>query len=163
MSTKKQSLIIFFITVSIVSLATAKGLFSTVKITNAETGELIEVGSSDDEVSQFFLFDRCTPVNPNTLQLKNSYEIQRGVNAFGIFEPFDMLIYYPDAESKRGYIHYIGLVNADGVQDGASEYDNRWYLANPQAEPYLRQLLFDEPVIESPFSRSLWSILRSAC
>lgn len=45
--------------------------------------------------------------------------------------PFDLLHYYP----YTGFVYYDGLVN------GSSEYDRRWYSANPSAEePFLAAL-----------------------
>lgn len=45
--------------------------------------------------------------------------------------PFDQLHYYP----YTGYVYYDGLV------EGSSEYDGKWYLANPSAEEPFRDIL----------------------
>jgi hypothetical protein len=45
--------------------------------------------------------------------------------------PFDQLHYYP----YTGYVYYDGLVS------GSSEYDGKWYLANPSAEEPFRAAL----------------------
>jgi hypothetical protein len=45
--------------------------------------------------------------------------------------PFDQLHYYP----YTGYVFYDGLVN------GSSEYDGKWYAANPSAEAPFRAAL----------------------
>lgn len=45
--------------------------------------------------------------------------------------PFDQLHYYP----YTGYVFYDGLVN------GSSEYDGKWYTANPAAEQPFRAAL----------------------
>lgn len=45
--------------------------------------------------------------------------------------PFDQLHYYP----YTGYVYY------DGIVGGSSEYDGRWYAANPSAEGPFRAAL----------------------
>ena len=45
--------------------------------------------------------------------------------------PFDLLYYYP----YTGYVFYQGLV------DGSSEYDGKWYIANPAADEPFRDAL----------------------
>jgi len=45
--------------------------------------------------------------------------------------PFDQLHYYP----------YTGFVYYDGLISGASEYDGKWYSANPAAEEPFRAVL----------------------
>ena len=46
-------------------------------------------------------------------------------------QPFDQLHYYP----YTGYVYYDGLIS------GSSEYDGRWYTANPSAEEPFRDAL----------------------
>lgn len=46
-------------------------------------------------------------------------------------KPFDQLHYYP----YTGYVYYDGLVG------GSSEYDGKWYTANPAAEGPFRDAL----------------------
>lgn len=46
-------------------------------------------------------------------------------------QPFDKLHYYP----YTGYVYY------DGIVDGSSEYDGKWYTANPDAEAPFRDAL----------------------
>ena len=161
----KRSLVVMIVILVGAIPSIAKGAFPTLKITDAVTGDTLEVLSEDHYIlSQFFLFDRCAPLSFNDiLELENAYEIQRGVELLGVFEPFDKLVYYPNVIGRRGIIHYIGLVNASGVADGGSEYDNHWFFANPQTEPYLRQVLFDERVIESPFQTSFLNHLTRRC
>lgn len=47
--------------------------------------------------------------------------------------PFDQLHYYP--YTGAGYVYY------DGVVEGSSEYDGKWYAANPAAEKPFRNAL----------------------
>lgn len=51
--------------------------------------------------------------------------------------PFDQLHYYP----YTGYVYYDGLV------DGSSEYDGKWYLANPEAEAPFRNVLVQRALL----------------
>lgn len=51
--------------------------------------------------------------------------------------PFDELHYYP----YTGYVYY------DGVVDGTSEYDGKWYAANPAAEAPFRSVLFQRALL----------------
>ncbi|HXF84258.1 MAG TPA: hypothetical protein VNK49_02625 [Anaerolineales bacterium] len=46
-------------------------------------------------------------------------------------QPFDQLHYYP----YTGYVYYDGLLN------GSSDYDGKWYIANPSAEEPFRAAL----------------------
>ncbi len=51
--------------------------------------------------------------------------------------PFDQLHYYP----YTGYVYYDGLV------DGSSEYDGKWYAANPEAEAPVRNVLVQRALL----------------
>jgi len=46
---------------------------------------------------------------------------------------FDQLYYYPYTEN--GYVYYVGLAS------GSSEYDGKWYVANPSADAPFRAAL----------------------
>lgn len=165
MINRKQMIILLIMMCCGTLLIQAKGGFSTLKITDMATDESIQIdlNEADSNLSQFFLFDRCAPQDSEDMNLGDGYEIQRGMTLLGEFEPFDMLIYYPAEHGKRGVIHYIGLVNANGTPDGSSEYDNRWYLTNPLAEPYLREFFLDEPAVQSPFQQALFNRISNRC
>lgn len=51
--------------------------------------------------------------------------------------PFDQLHYYP----YTGYVYY------DGLTEGISEYDGKWYIANPEAEAPFRSALFQRALL----------------
>ena len=51
--------------------------------------------------------------------------------------PFDQLHYYP----YTGYVYYDGLV------EGSSEYDGKWYAANPAAEAPFRNVLVQRALL----------------
>jgi len=129
---KKYFCFIFFTAVIVPSsLVLAKGKFDylTVKGPGIQ-GELniTNPALTDD----FFIFADFTrgsidpPANP-----AEGYQI---VRVYVVTEnekpeptPFDQLHYYP----YTGYVYYDGIVN------GSSEYDAKWYSANPSAnEPF---------------------------
>lgn len=51
--------------------------------------------------------------------------------------PFDQLHYYP----------YTGYVFYDGLVEGSSEYDGKWYAANPMAEAPFRNVLVQRALL----------------
>lgn len=59
------------------------------------------------------------------------YQVVRVYVADNKDQPFDQLHYYP----YTGYVYYDGLV------DGSSEYDGKWYVSNPSAEEPFRAVL----------------------
>jgi hypothetical protein len=59
------------------------------------------------------------------------YEIVRVYVEGSTDAPFDRLRYYP----------YTGFVFYDGLINGSSEYDGKWYAANPSAEAPFRKVL----------------------
>jgi hypothetical protein len=59
------------------------------------------------------------------------YEVTRVYVVDNRGQPFDKLHYYP----YTGYVYYDGIVN------GSSEYDGKWYAADPAAEAPFRDAL----------------------
>lgn len=161
----KRCLIIIAIALLGIIPTIAKGGFPILIITNNSTDDTYEIsGEEDFMLSQFALFDRCSPLQADDLpELDEGYDIHRGGKLMNVFEPFDKLVYYPNVIGRRGVIHYVGLVNANDTPDGSSEFDDRWYFANPHIEPYLRELLLDERVIESPFQQAFIRYLVGEC
>lgn len=51
--------------------------------------------------------------------------------------PFDQLHYYP----YTGYVYY------DGIVEGSSEYDGKWYIADPSAEKPFRSVLVQRALL----------------
>jgi len=84
----------------------------------------------------FFVFADFSKgsVNPPT-DPGEGYEVVRvhvvTENSKATPTPFDLLYYYP----YTGYVYYQGLVN------GSSEYDSKWYVANPEANGPFRTAL----------------------
>lgn len=97
-----------------------------------------ELNITNPELNGFFAFADFTqgaidpPANPG-----QRYEI---VRVFVVTEDnkpnptaFDQLYYYPYAD--EGYVYYVGLAS------GSSEYDGKWYAANPSADAPFRAAL----------------------
>jgi hypothetical protein len=100
----------------------AKGSFAFITITGPNLKEPIR--STDPALTtDFFAFADFThgimkvPTNPGV-----GYEVTRYYNDGGREAAFDHLHYYPET----GYVYFDGLVN------GSSEYDGKWYPAKPE-------------------------------
>jgi hypothetical protein len=53
----------------------------------------------------------------------------------GKFRSFDRVVYYPDPAGDLGYVFYEGIVN------GSSEYDGRWFRARPVGDAAMRMII----------------------
>ncbi len=102
--------------------ATAKGGFAFITITGANLKETVR--AADEELThEFFAFADFyrnkteTPADPGP-----GYEITRYYIDNNREVAFDKLHYYPDA----------GLVFYDGMVNGSSEYDGKWYTAKTE-------------------------------
>jgi len=109
----------------------AKGSFAFISITGPDLKEPVRI--SDLALTEdFFTFadfyrDQVeAPANPGV-----GYEITRH---YAERDPFDKLHYYPDA----GYVYYDGIVN------GSSEYDGKWYTAKPDIKTIFESALFTQ-------------------
>lgn len=129
-----RRLLLFLIVFSIViptSLVIAQGNFTYLTIKGP--GITGEINITDPALTgDFFAFADFTqgevpaPADPG-----QGYQVVRvyveTVDGKPTDRPFDQLHYYP----YTGYVFYDGLVN------GSSEYDGKWYAANPSAnEPF---------------------------
>lgn len=117
------------------AIVVAKGNFDYIIVKGP--GITGEINITDPALTQdFFAFADFTqgevppPADPG-----QGYEIVRvyveTVDDKPAVKPFDQLHYYP----YTGYVYY------DGLAEGASEYDGKWYAANPSAEEPFRALL----------------------
>jgi hypothetical protein len=133
---KKSVATLFILGLLIPTLsAFAKGGFDYIAVRGP--GLTGEVNITDPALTQdFFVFADFLqgPIDPPA-DPGEGYEIVR-VNVIVENEkptptPFDLLYYYP----YTGYVYYQGLVN------GSSEYDGKWYTANPTANDPFRAAL----------------------
>jgi hypothetical protein len=112
-----------FVAVFLTSMtASAKGGFDFITITGPDLKEAVQV--NDPALTRdFFTFanfyeDKAkAPADPS-----KGYEITRHYVQGASNVVFDRLHYYPES----GFVFY------DGIENGESEYDGEWYLANPE-------------------------------
>jgi len=133
---KKNISILFILGLLIPTMsAFAKGNFDYVTVRGPGiTGEL---NITNPKLTQdFFIFADFTkgPIDPPA-DPGEGYEVVRVhvdyTNDKPTPTPFDLLYYYP----YSGYVYYQGLVG------GSSEYDGKWYIANPDANDPFRGAL----------------------
>ena len=112
----------------------AKGEFSFIIVTGGELTD--EVRISDPALTGgFFTFADFyrnkteAPVDPGA-----GYEITRYYLDGQAERPFDRLHYYPET----GFVYYNGIVN------GSSEYDGKWYIAQPEIKDAFETALLTE-------------------
>jgi hypothetical protein len=118
----------------IVSISvSAKGGFAFISITGASLKETIR--AADGELTHdFFAFADFSqsksdaPADPGV-----GYEITRYYIDDNREVAFDKLHYYPDT----GFVFYDGIVN------GSSEYDGKWYTAKTEIKPVFENKLSD--------------------
>ena len=118
----------------------AKGSFSFVTITGSNLEDTLR--SSDIALTEdFFAFADFyrnkteAPANPG-----KAYEITRYYVNGNSERAFDRLHYYPDT----GFVFYDGIVN------GSSEYDGKWYTAKPGIEVIFKKAISNP--VQAPVS-----------
>ncbi len=139
---KKYSILLLALGLFIPSaLVFAKGGFDYITIKGP--GITGEINVTNPALTQdFFAFadfsqgEAPAPVNPG-----QGYQVVRVYVEFTDSKPkdlpFDQLHYYP----YTGYVYYDGLV------EGSSEYDGKWYTANPAAEAPFRSVLVQRALL----------------
>ena len=138
---KKIFALILALIVLVPTTAFAKGEFDYITVKGP--GIVGEIDVTNPVLTQdFFAFadftqgEIPTPVDPG-----QGYQIVRVYVEFTDSKPkdlpFDQLHYYP----YTGYVYY------DGVVEGSSEYDGKWYAANPAAEAPIRSVLFQRALL----------------
>ncbi len=115
--------------------AMAKGTFAKLVISGGRLTSGIEV--TDPALLGFMSlsdFSRAKTQRPDSVG--DGYIVTRfEQDNAGVFIAWDRLRYYPNSSGSGGSIFYEGLIN------GASEYDQQWYLASPEADAAMRQVL----------------------
>jgi hypothetical protein len=112
----------------------AKGSFAFISITGPDLKEAVRL-SQPELTADFFTFADFSkartevPDNPGS-----SYEITRYYVDGKRESAFDKLHYYPDT----GFVYYDGIVN------GSSEYDGKWYTAKSEIKTIFDTALFDQ-------------------
>ena len=130
---KKTFLLVFLILLIPTSLALAKGDFAYVAVSGQGVqGEMLL--TDPVFVKDFFAFADFSKDEipaPVDYDPDAAYTVTRFYTENTKPVVFDELIYYPD----QGYVYYEGLAN------GESEYDGKWYAANPAIERPFREAL----------------------
>jgi hypothetical protein len=112
----------------------AKSSFAFISITGPELKEAVRL-SDPTLTADFFTFADFfrdgteAPVDPGI-----GYEITRYYVEGSRETAFDKLHYYPDT----GFVYYDGIVN------GSSEYDGKWYTARPNLKTIFESALYTE-------------------
>ena len=138
---KKIFALLLALMVLVPTAAFAKGEFDYITVKGP--GIVGEIDVTNPALTQdFFAFADFTqgeipaPIDPG-----QGYQIVRVYVEFTDSKPkdlpFDQLHYYP----YTGYVYY------DGVVEGSSEYDGKWYAANPTAEAPIRNVLFQRALL----------------
>ncbi|HSB02959.1 MAG TPA: hypothetical protein VLE49_20080 [Anaerolineales bacterium] len=121
------------------SIASAKGNFAFISITSPNLKEAVR--STDPALTTDFLafFDFSdkaeAPTNPGVGYLITRYYVDGKRET-----AFDHLHYYPDT----GFVYYDGIVN------GSSDYDGKWYTARPEIKPAFEKALPGNPKAAAP-------------
>ena len=124
-------LILAFVFLSPALVVLAKGQFDYIEVKGPGiTGDIVITDPALTE--DFFAFaDFSAGSIPAPADAGQGYDIVRVYIVDEKDQPFDQLEYYP----YTGYVHYIGLA------EGTSEYDGKWYIANPAADAPFRAAL----------------------
>jgi hypothetical protein len=128
---KYISLILVLCLIIPTTLVLAKGKFDYITIKGpGVTGEINVTNPT--LTGEFFAFADFSkgPIDPPA-DPGEGYQIVRVYVVDTKPVPFDQLHYYP----YTGYVYYDGLAN------GSSEYDGKWYTANPSANDPFRAVL----------------------
>lgn len=112
-------------------MAHAKGGFDYITIKGPGiTGEINVTNTALTE--DFFVFTDFSSENiDKPADPGQGYQVIRVYVEGNQDHPFDQLHYYP----------YSGFVYYDGLIEGLSEYDGKWFRANPAAEEPFRRVL----------------------
>lgn len=106
------------------------GLTSEIEVTETVLLSALSIGQLED-----FGRPSATPRDPGP-----GYELTRYFKDRAGFQAFDRVRYYPNAAGGGGYIFYEGIVN------GWSEYDGRWFRASVAGDQVMRRLLAENGV-----------------
>ena len=122
--------------------ALAKAQFDKLTILDTATGRELEV--AEPAVLGFFAF---TDFDGGTRQAPSvngsAYEVTRWQLDHTNLEtliPVDRLVYYHTSEANtlaRGWVYYDGLIN------GSSEYDGKWFPSTRDADAWMESILFE--------------------
>lgn len=98
----------------------------------------------------FYSFEQVEENNRRGIEaptnIGEGYRVVRYTKGAGnYFKPWDELRYYPYADGERGVIFLDGLIG-----DSYSEFDGKWFHANPEGDATLRAFLAQQGVALAP-------------
>lgn len=143
---KRFVLALALVLILIPTFVLAKGSFDYIEVKGPGiTGSIVITNPVLTE--DFFAFaDFSAGSIPAPGDAGQGYEVIRVYLVNEKDQPFDMLHYYP----YTGYVYYDGIVN------GESETDGKWYAANPAAnEPFRSALAERARLTWIPFAASI--------
>lgn len=116
-------------------VAFAKGPFDKVTLSGGSLENEVEL--SDPLLMAFFDISDFPNASIEQPQVEGEgYLVVRYFEeADGSLTAWDQLRFYPNNEATGGYVYYEGLVN------GSSEYDGRWYLASFSGSSRLQRII----------------------
>ncbi len=131
-------------------LVMAKGNFVKVTISGSQLTSEIDV--TDPSLLNFFSFSYFPDARTEEPEVGAGYVITRydGQIKDGTFHAWDKLHYYPNSTGTGGYVFY------DGLLDGSSEFDGKWYTTSPEGDVALRRML-----AASISSQQAWSQIQA--
>jgi hypothetical protein len=113
-------------------LTQAKGNFAKIVITSDRLTSEIEV--TDPSLLSFFSFSDFPNARATEPSFNEGYVVTRYfLDESGTLHAFDRLRYYPNHVGPGGFIFYEGLIN------GGSEYDGKWYAASSEGDAAMRR------------------------
>ncbi|MDO9087945.1 MAG: hypothetical protein Q7U53_17190 [Anaerolineaceae bacterium] len=115
--------------------AIAKGNFIKITISGGQLTSEIDI--TDPSLLEFFSFSYFPDSRTQDPMLGEGYLITRydQQNKDESFHAVDILYYYPSKTGSGGYVFYDGLIN------GSSEYDGKWYIASAEGDLAFRNIL----------------------
>jgi hypothetical protein len=115
----------------------AKGPADRLVISSSRLDEDIVVTDSVllSLLSWEYLIDLPTPLAELPQDIGDGYEILREYRDGDSYHPFDQMVYYPSQAGQSGYVFFEGIVN------GSSEYDGKWFAAKPEGEAVIQRLV----------------------
>jgi hypothetical protein len=115
--------------------AIAKGNFIKITISGGQLTSEIDI--TDPSLLEFFSFSYFPDSRTQDPMLGEGYLITRYDQQYkdGSFHAVDIMHYYPSNTDTGGYVFYDGLI------DGSSEYDGKWYIASAEGDLAFRRIL----------------------
>lgn len=128
--------------------AIAKGNFIKITISGGQLTSEIDI--TDPSLLEFFSFSYFPDSRTQDPMLDEGYLITRydQQNKDGSFHAVDILYYYPSNTGSGGYVFYDGLIN------GSSEYDGKWYIASAEGDLAFRNILATNTSTQRIFAQS---------